>query len=257
VSNRTSTHQGVRRIAIDNLGKGSVTIEPSAEADVVECSIEADDEQLLDQVRVWQGPGALRLSFPPELHRGTSTHLRLRVPDGLEFAIKAASADVAVSAAIGRSQIVTGSGDVHVDGAADLACSTGSGNIVVETATGRAVRLGSGSGNVTVHEAHCPVSAKSGSGDVTVDSAHRDQVEVRSGSGEIAVNRTSGSVDLRSASGSVTVGVAEGLPTWLDLDTKTGGIRIGLDSTHQPPPHEPYASVRVRTASGDITVSRA
>ena len=86
---------------------------------------------------------------------------------------------------------------------------------------------------------------------------HHDHVQAKSGSGDIAVNSTSGSVDLRTASGSLTVGVADGLPAWLDLDSGSGQIRIGLDSTHQPPPQAPYVSVRARTASGDIAIHRA
>ena len=257
MSNRTSTHDGVRRIAIDNLGYGSVTIEANAQADVVECSIDADDERLLDEVKVRPAPTGLRLSFPAESDRGASTRLRLGVPDGLEYAIKVGSADVTVSAVIGRSRIITGAGDIHVGEATELDCSTGSGSIVVGTVVGRAARLVSGSGNVTLQAAYCAVSAKSGSGDVTVNSVHHDHVQAKSGSGDIAVNKTSGSVDLRSASGSVTVGVADSLPAWLDLDARTGEIRIGLDPTQQPPPHQPYISVRARTASGDITIHRA
>jgi DUF4097 and DUF4098 domain-containing protein YvlB len=256
VSNRNSTHEGVRRIAIENLGSGSVTIEPNALADLVECSIEADDEQFLDQVQVRPGQAELRLVFPPELDRGITSHLRLGVPDDLEYAIKVGSADVAVHAIIGRSKITSGSGNIRVGHATDLDCATGSGSIFVQTAAGRAARLVSGSGDVTLDEAHCPVSAKSGSGAVTVKWGHHD-VQANSGSGDIAVDATSGTVDLRTASGSLTVGVADGLPAWLDLDSGTGEIRIGLDPTHRPPPHEPYVSVRARTASGDITIQRA
>lgn len=257
VSNLTSTFEGVRRVLVENLGGGSVTIEPNSGADTVECSIDADDERLLDEIKVRPAQAELRLAFPPEPHRGTTTDLRLVVPDGLEYAITVGSADVEVRAVIGRSRITSGSGDIQVGQATDLECSTGSGNISVRTAVGRAVRLVSGSGNVTLDEARCAVSGKSGSGDVTVNSVHHDHVQAKSGSGDIAVNSTSGSVDLRTASGSLTVGVADGLPAWLDLDSGSGQIRIGLDSTHQPPPHQPYVSVRARTASGDITVHRA
>jgi hypothetical protein len=37
----------------------------------------------------------------------------------------------------------------------------------------------------------------------------------------------------------------------------SGDIRIGLDSTTQPEPGEPYITVRARTASGDIGIHRA
>jgi DUF4097 and DUF4098 domain-containing protein YvlB len=257
VSNRNSTHEGARRIAIENLGSGSVTIEPNARADLVECSIEANDERFLDEVQVRQDQAELRLVFPPAVDRGITSHLRLGVPEDLEYAIKVGSADVTVRAIIGRSKITSGSGDIHVGQATDLDCATGSGNISVQSVAGRAARLISSSGDVTLDEAHCPVSAKSGSGRVSVKSAHHHQVQANSGSGDIAVDKTSGTVDLRTASGSLTVGVADGLPAWLDLDSGNGDIRIGLDSTHQPPPHESYVSVRARTASGDIAIHRA
>ena len=252
MSTRTLSHPGVRQIAIDHLGSGSVTIEPNTGGDVVEGSIDAEDEQFLQQVQVRASPSGLRLSFPREPHQ--HAELRLGVPDGLEYAIMVGAADVSIRAAIGRSKITSGSGDIHLGWAADLDCSTGSGDIFVETAAGRAVRLVSGSGDVTLDAAQCPVSAKSGSGEVTLNRVDDHHVQASSGSGDIAVNRTRGTVDVRTASGSVTVGIADAMPAWLDLDSATGEIRIGLDSTPPPPPDRPYASVRARTASGDITI---
>jgi hypothetical protein len=55
----------------------------------------------------------------------------------------------------------------------------------------------------------------------------------------------------------LTVGVADNLPTWLDLNSVSGDIRIALESTVAPEPGEPYISVRARTASGDIGIYRA
>jgi hypothetical protein len=254
LSNRSSTHEGIRRIAVDNLGSGSVIIEPNALADVVECSIDADDGEFLEEVQVRPEHAVLRLAFPPGL-RGTSIRLRLGVPDGLEYAITVGSADVAVSAAIGRSKITSGSGDIRVGDAEDLECSTGSGDISVEAVAGRAARLVSGSGDITLNEARCPVSAKSGSGSVTVRWVQFHHIEAKSGSGDVTIGHTMGTVDLRSASGSLSVGVAEDVLTWLDLESNTGDIRIGLDPT-QPPEHESYVSIRARTASGDITIHR-
>jgi DUF4097 and DUF4098 domain-containing protein YvlB len=257
VSSRTSTHEGVRRIAIENIGSGSVTIEPNAWADLVECSIDANDEGYLDEVQVRPEHSGLRLFFPPELDRRITTHLRLGVPDDLEYVIAVGSADVTVRAIIGRSKITSGSGSLRIGHATDLECSSGSGNISVQNVSGRAARLVSGSGDITLDEAQCPVSARSGSGTVTVRWVHHHPVQANSGSGNVAVTKTSGTVDLRTASGALSIGVADGLPAWLDLDSGAGEIQIGLDSTHQPPPHESYVSVRARTASGDITVHRA
>jgi DUF4097 and DUF4098 domain-containing protein YvlB len=183
--------------------------------------------------------------------------LRLAVPDGLTFVIKTGSADISISADIGNSKIISGSGDITIGSAVDLDCSTGSGNISVGRVDGNGARLSSGSGDILVGEANCPIAAKSGSGEVAVKSLRGANLQGNSGSGDIAVSAASGSVDLRSASGSLSVGVADNMPAWLDLNSVSGDVRIGLESTTQPEPGEPYITLRARTASGDIAVFRA
>jgi DUF4097 and DUF4098 domain-containing protein YvlB len=252
-----SVYEGVQHVVVDNFGAGSITIEPGPQGGVVEASLDVSDERYLDEVQVRHDHDRLRLSFPPQIFRNTTSHLRLGVPDGLSYAIRTGSADISVSAAINRSTIVSGSGDVHLGEAVDLECSTGSGDISVVRVAGRAAQVSSSSGDLTVAEVYCPLSAKSGSGDVVVKSVHRADVQAKSGSGDIAVSSTTGSVDLRSASGSLTIGVADNLPAWLDLSSTSGDIRIGLESTDEPDRGQPYVSLRARTASGDISIYRA
>ncbi|HZA71409.1 MAG TPA: DUF4097 family beta strand repeat-containing protein [Propionibacteriaceae bacterium] len=253
---RNSTHEGVRRVLLDNLGDGTVTVEPGVQPHLVECSINAGQEEFLNAVQVRQERDTLRISFPPKTFRNTNAHLRLGVPPDLEYVMKVGSADVSVSADIGRSKISSGSGDISVGRARDLESSTGSGDVSAGEVGGSGTRLSSGSGAITVGEADCPVVAKSGSGDVTIQRA-RYPVQASSGSGDITLAATSAPVELRTASGSLTVGVADGLPAWLDLDSSSGEVRIALESTHQPPPGEAYVSVRATTASGDIAIYRA
>jgi DUF4097 and DUF4098 domain-containing protein YvlB len=256
MSIETSVFQGVRHVVIDNLGGGSIIVEPGTQQDLVEVWIDAVDERFLEQVQIRHDQDWLRISLPQRFFRHIKADLRLAVPDELEFVIKTGSADISISADIGRSKIVSGSGDIAVGNGVDLDCSTGSGNISVARVDGRAARLSSGSGDVSVSEAYCPVIAKSGSGDVVVQMLRGD-LQANSGSGDIGISATNGSVDLRSASGSVTVGVADNLPAWIDLNSVSGDIRIGLESTAQPEPGEPYITVRARTASGDIGIYRA
>ncbi len=253
---RNSTHEGVRHVVLDNLGNGTVTVEPGVQPELVECSINAGQEEYLNAVQVRQERDWLRISFPPRTFRNTNAHLRLGVPPGLEYVIKVGSADVSVSADIGRSKISSGSGAISVGRARDLESTTGSGDVSAGEVEGSGTRLVSGSGDITVGEAQCPVVAKSGSGDVTIKRAHHP-VRASSGSGDITVTATSAPVELRTASGTLTVGVADGLPAWLDLDSSSGEVRIALESTHQPPPGEAYVSIRATTASGDIAVYRA
>ena len=235
-----NSYQGVRHVVVDNLGSGSITVEPGSGEDLVEASVDAADETFLDQIHIRHDHDWLRISFPHQSFRFTKTDLRLRVPDGLDYAIKTGSADVVISADIGRSKIVSGSGDISVARVA-----------------GNGSRLNSGSGDVSIGEANSSLAAKSGSGDVVVKSLRGGSLQANSGSGDIAVSSTSGSVDLRSASGSLTIGVADNLPTWLDLNSVSGDIRIGLELTAQPEPGQPYITLRARTASGDISIYRA
>ena len=253
---RNSTHEGVRHVVLDNLGNGTVTVEPGVQPELVECSINAGQEEYLNAVQVRQERDWLRISFPPRTFRNTNAHLRLGVPPGLEYVIKVGSADVSVSADIGRSKISSGSGAISVGRARDLESTTGSGDVSAGEVEGSGTRLVSGSGDITVGEAQCPVVAKSGSGDVTIKRAHHP-VRASSGSGDITVTATSAPVELRTASGTLTVGVADGLPAWLDLHSSSGEIRIALEPTSQPKPDEAYASIKATTASGDIAVYRA
>jgi DUF4097 and DUF4098 domain-containing protein YvlB len=253
----TNSYGGVRQIVVDNLGDGSITVEPGSQEDLVEASIDADDDRFDDQVQIRHDRDWLRISFPQEFLRYTKAHLRLVAPDGLTYVIKTGAADISISADIGRSKIISGSGDITIGNAVDLDCSTGSGNISVASVDGTGAKLGSGSGDVSVGEVNCPITAKSGSGDLVVKSVRGATLQANSGSGDIAVSATSGSVDLRSASGSLTVGIADNLPAWLDLNSVSGDIRIALESTGPPEPSERYISVRARTASGDIGIHRA
>ena len=253
----TNSYEGVRQIVVDNLGGGSITVEPGARQDLVEAWIDAADDRFLEQVQIRQDHDWLRISLPHRFVWSQKAQLRLGVPDGLAYVIKTGSADISISADIGRSKIISGSGDITVGNAVDLDCSTGSGNISVARVDGSGARLSSGSGDVSVSEVLCPLTTKSGSGDVVVQSLRGGDLQAKSGSGDIGIAATSGSADLRSASGSLTVGVADNLPAWLDLSSVSGDIRIGLVSTTQPEPGEPYITVRARTASGNIAIYRA
>jgi Toastrack DUF4097 len=252
----TKSYEGVRNVAVDNFGGGSITVEPGSRQDLVEASIDAADDKFGGQVEIRHEHDWLRISFP-QFPWHAKAHLRLGVPDGLTFVIKTGSADISISADIGRSKIISGSGDVTIGKAVDLDCSTGSGDISVARVDGNGAKLSSGSGEVSIGEASCPIAAKSGSGEVVVKSVRGASLKANSGSGDIAISATNGSVDLRSASGSLTVGVADSLPAWIDLNSVSGDIRIGLESTAQPEPGEPFLTVRARTASGDIVIHRA
>ena len=256
-----NTHEfafgGIGHIDIDSFGAGSITVEPRPSSGArVEGSVTADQD-LLDNMDIQHHSDRLRISVHPRHFQSSTAHLHLVVPPGLTYAITAGSADVSILADIQRAKILSSSGNIRIGQANDLDCSSGSGDISVARLSGRVGRLTTGSGDITVGEAFCPVSAKSGSGEVSINALHLTELRATSGSGDISVPSSSGSVDVRSASGSLAVGIADGLPAWLDLTSVSGGIRIDLEAAAQPAPGEPYASVRARTASGGIAVYRA
>jgi DUF4097 and DUF4098 domain-containing protein YvlB len=248
---------GVRQVSVENFGSGSISVEPGPDTEVVEGSINASDADFLNAIQVRQDLDHLRITLPHRHFGSSQTHLRLGVPDGLSFNLTTGSADVTISADIARSRVVSGSGDLTLAAAADVTCTTGSGDIAIREVRGEAARVNTGSGDITIDDARCPVSAKSGSGDVVIRTIHHAELQASSGSGDISVPATSGSVDLRSASGSLTVGIADDLPAWLDLNSVSGRIRIALEASARPAEGEPFVTVRARTASGEIAVYRA
>lgn len=250
-------HEGVRGVHLENVGAGTITVEPGPRSDVVEGSVNVVDADQLDEIVVRQEADQLRIIVPQQDFRATPTHIRLGVPAGLAYSVRAGAATIAFTADVDRAKIISGSGDVSLASVAELDCSTGSGAISVGHLLSRGGRVNTGSGDISIAEARSPLSAKSGSGDIIVRSLRHADLAASSGSGDIAVPSTTGSVDLRSASGSLTVGVADDLPVWLDLNSVTGAIRIALDASPEPPPGEPYVSVRASTASGEIAVYRA
>ncbi|GAA3703623.1 hypothetical protein GCM10022204_21080 [Microlunatus aurantiacus] len=253
---RTFDAVGVRSVLIENLGRGSVNVEPGPRQDMVEGTVSGDDE-LLQQARIRHDGDTLRIWFPDQVFRQHTAHIRIGVPAGTALTARTGSADVTATVPLGRSRLTTGSGDISLSEAVDLDLTSGSGGVSVGVLAGTAARVTSGSGDIVINEARCAVIAKSGSGDLLVRCLAAADLRASSGSGDISLPSTSGSVDLRTASGSLTVGIADGLPAWLDLSSTSGAVRVAMDACSAPAAGEPYVSIRGRTASGEIAVYRA
>lgn len=256
MSARTFDATGIRTVVVDNLGRGSLTLEASPRDDLVEGTVSADEE-MLQQTGIRHEADTLRIWFPEEAFRAQIAHIRIGVPPGTALTARTGSADITASTPLGRCRVTTGSGEISLADAVDLDLTSGSGSVSVGTISGRSARITSGSGDIVVGEAHCPLTAKSGSGDLLVRTLRTADLRASSGSGDISVPSTSGSVDLRSASGSLTIGVADGLAAWLDLSSVSGAVRVAMDACSEPADGEPYVSIRARTASGEIAVYRA
>lgn len=250
------TYTGIRSVSIEQRGGGDVVINAGADSDKVRCTIDDWDAADENAHRIEQRHDRLVITAPESRGRGADADVVLEVPAGLDVSVATQSGDIVINADLAAGRLASGSGDIVVDTAVTLSAKAGSGDISVGRVTD-AVELTTGSGDISIREASGPVSAKSGSGDLQLDRLRAASVNGSTGSGDISVPSTTGSVDLRSASGSIEVGVAEGMPAWLDLNTVTGDIRIDLDASQRPEEGKPFVTIRCRTASGEIDISRA
>jgi DUF4097 and DUF4098 domain-containing protein YvlB len=184
--------------------------------------------------------------------------VRITCPHGTDLEAETASADVKVDGSLGDARVRTASGDLtvdHVDGWLEL--KTASGDARVDRVEGRAA-VNSVSGDVTIMEAlgGLTVTSVSGdvvaeevSGDLTVSSVSGDQIFRAAGPGEIA---------LKAVSGDVLVAIRRGLRVRLDVNSVSGTIGSELEVSDAPVRTDgPETSLRVRTVSGDVKISRA
>ncbi|HEX3425775.1 MAG TPA: DUF4097 family beta strand repeat-containing protein [Acidimicrobiales bacterium] len=152
--------------------------------------------------------------------------------------VKTGQGDIGLGRSVGRVDVTTGSGSLRlgdIDGSAGVKNSNG------ETWIGAVagdLRISAANGRITIGRVQATVSAKTANGDVIVD--------------EVA----GGAVVAQSAFGDIEVGVVDGVAAWLELNTKFGNVRNGLDASEAPEPGAARAEVRARTSYGDITVRR-
>lgn len=249
-------YEGIGKISIDNHGSGAIDVLPAGD-DKVTGKISGRDEDYLQQVMVRQVRDTLRIDFPKtSWFRDHSVHVELAVPEHLNLEIATGSGDVDVAVPTRQSEITTGSGDVQLDDVAGLRCTTGSGDISVKAITETASTITSGSGDLVIGDVASALQAKSASGDVVINRLS-EALRANTASGDISVHATTSSAEIRTASGSVRIGVADSLPAWLDLNSRSGDVDIDLENAEPPNSGDPYVAIKAVTASGDIAIVRA
>ena len=171
--------------------------------------------------------------------------VRITCPTGSELNCDTASADVRVEGTLGTTRVRTASGDLRlqrIEG--QLEVKTASGDIQVDHVEGRAT-LHTVSGDLQLRAAMGGLSVNSVSGDVVVTEVIGD-LDVGTVSGDAIVRAAGpGEVAVKAVSGDVSVAMRRGL-------------RVRLDVSDAPTRVDgPEASLRVRTVSGDVNISRA
>ncbi len=198
----------------------------------------------------------------------------IHVPSNSNARLETASAHIETRGTLGNLAVTSGSGDVSLDGGADVEVRTGSGDITLETAMGSCdvkcgsadVRIGSigadaeivsGSGDVVVGTAAAAFKVKIGSGDLVLSEAGQ-AVDAMSGSGDLVLKRIEqGKVKVKAGSGDVSIGVADGTAAYLDIMTVTGDVSSDLEASDAPNGHDRTVEIHIQSGSGDIQLRRA
>jgi len=172
-----------------------------------------------------------------------------------ECRYRSGAGDVSLEHA-GPVEIKAGIGAVTVDQVAGPADVKTAGAVRIERIDGRA-SIKNANGDTWIGEVTGEARVQAANGVIAVDVA-RAGVEARTANGSVRIGEVArGSVVAQSAMGALDIGVREGVPVWLDLDTKFGNVHNGLDASERPQPDEEAVQVYAHTATGDITIHRS
>jgi DUF4097 and DUF4098 domain-containing protein YvlB len=247
-----------------------VAVEGAESVDVELIARDEESQALVDEARVelreHHGRPQVIVDVP---HRRSGFNLgslfgrdgiscRIRAPHDSLLDVRTKSADLSARGTLGGVNVQTASGDVeleHISGG--LNARSASGDITVRTVAS-GVNVQTASGDLAVEIAHGPVNAATASGDLTIGEAW-DNVNANTVSGDqehTAVYQ--GLVAAHSVSGDIQVGVRRGSKVFLDCNTVSGDTSSELDMLPDAPGGDgPLVELRVKTVSGDITITRA
>jgi DUF4097 and DUF4098 domain-containing protein YvlB len=189
--------------------------------------------------------------------RSPQIAVHVRCPHGTSLDCDTASADIVANGRLGDVEVKSASGDVvlgHVTGT--LSAASASGDVRVDELDGDG-RVNTVSGDARVGAARGELAANTVSGDVELGELHRS-VTVQSVSGDQRLHSIrAGEIQLKSVSGDVAVGVLMGTRLFIDANSTSGDVRSELEVGDTPAEgNGSEASLRVKTVSGDIAVTR-
>ncbi len=242
---------------------------PSNDADVTAASA----------TRVDFAEGRLVITAPKHWKRftpfdnGGSVHVTVEVPTGSSLEATTSLGDIHVDGELGRCRVKTGMGNIRLDHAGRLTLKTGFGDVDVDRVDGDA-DITTGSGELRIGRVDGAAVLKNANGSTSVDEVTGD-LRVKAANGSITVARADQSIVAKTAAGSIDVGeirrgvavvetaagdlscgIAAGTAVSLDVRSKHGRIRSGLDASDGPAPTDEVVELRAHTTVGDITLYR-
>lgn len=243
---------------------------PESEADVA--AAERTRIELVDGRLSVRAPKSRRTLTP--WGGRESIDVEIALPAGSRVDGEAGAAELRATGRLGELSYTTGAGAIRLDRTGPLTVRTGAGDISLERADGRA-DVKTGSGAIELGSVDGAATVKNANGDTWIGDV-AGELRASAANGKIAVDRPQGAVHAKTANGDVLVGavvhgavvaetafgrvdigVVDGVPAWLDLDTKFGRVSSELEPAERPAPGDDVVEIRARTAYGDITVRRA
>jgi hypothetical protein len=247
-------HAGQVELTAEERGTVEVSVTPVDDSAAAREAAEQTRVTLDGDTLLIEAPGTDSWSW----RRTPKLRITARVPAGSTLTGKTAAADVRADGVWSAARLVAASAGLTVaEVLADADLESASGDVTV-TRIGGALRAQSSSGRLRLGDVAGDVDLRTASGDIRLGSAG-GSARLASASGDIEIGELrQGRTRVKTASGDVRVGVAPGTGVWLDLDTSSGRSVSDLTAHGESVPAAPaILELRVRTASGDIFVSRA
>ena len=272
-------------IAVDlEVGVGDVRIDATDRADTTVQVLPSDpakptDVRAAEQTRVEYANGHLVVHGPSGWrrwvsHREDSIDVEISVPAGSGLHAEVGVATLRATGRLGECRAKVGVGDVSLEEVGVLNLKTGAGDVIVDRVAGKAevvtgsgeVRVGridgtvwvkNSNGDTWIGQAGGDARASTANGTITIDRAGADVV-AKSAHGPVRLGEVAhGTAVAESAFGDLEIGVRDGVPAWLDLQTKFGRVRNELEAADDPASGEDSVEVRAHTSMGDIVIRRA
>lgn len=251
---RVRAPAGTITVDTDDSAETTIELEPLRGDEATRDAIErATVEQHGDRILVEIGKAGWGF-----FGRSPQVGVRVRCPHGTSLDCDTASADVVASGRLGDVEVKSASADVFLDHVAGtVSVATASGDVRIDELEGDG-KVSTVSGDAHIRTARGELATTTVSGDVELGEAHRS-VTVQSVSGDQRLRSIrAGEIQLKSVSGDVAVGVLMGTRLFIDASSTSGDVRSDLNVDDLPTEGDgtTEASLRVKTVSGDIAVTR-
>lgn len=266
------------------LGVGDIHIVASDRTDTVVDVQPSDPSKKSDvtavgQTRVEYENGSLVVKAPkgwrlvgPSSRHG-SIDVRIEVPTGSAVRGSAGVGALRCAGRLGACRYRTGLGQIVLERTGPVELIAGLGDVTVDEIGGKAdvktagaIRIGriagaaavrNSNGDTWIGEITGEGRINAANGEISVDLASSGIV-AKTANGDVHLDEVvAGSVVAQTAFGSVGIGVREGVPAWLDLETKFGHVRNDLAQAERPAAGEDAVEVRAHSSMGDIVVHRS